>query len=262
MRTDPSSVRRVVLTLVGLLVIGVVTWFGYTHRITTTANRFLAAARQGHFGEAASLLSATLREQKQEAWLQHLLQETGMLDSKDEEWEAPTMEGGYGEMIGTLTRPSGEVVKVSMHFVRENFDWRVYAIKRPFIGDLPKALLPPQPDRVEQIALVRRAMQDFAASVKCRDMSFFHSTLAPRKRAEVSTEKLDAAFGRFFDIDEDLSTLGDITPSLSVSEKVEKPGNVTVSGYFPTEPKQVHFEQKYCFEKNDWRLLSFKISMR
>lgn len=262
MRPDSSSVRRAVLTLAGVLVIGALAAFGYTHRLTTTAERLLSAARSGKYEVARTLLSTALREQKRQDWLPQMLEETGLLDARSEEWEEPTIEGGYGEMRGTLTRPSGEEVKVSLHFVREQLDWRLYAIKRPFIGDLPTAIQPPMPDRVEQIALVRRAMQDFTASVKSRDMSFFHSTLAPAKRSEVSAANLDAAFKRFFDIEEDLSTLDQITPSLSTEDTENSADEVTVSGYFATEPKQVHFQQKYCFEKNDWRLLSFKISMR
>jgi hypothetical protein len=262
MRPVSSSLRRAGLTLGGLLVIGTVVALGYSWKITTAADQFLSAVKNGRIGEAHALLATSLRDHKQEEWLRGLLDDTGILDAESVEWSKPTVENGYGELKGEITRAGGEVVKVSMLFVREHLQWRLYAIKRPFEGELPQAIEPPFPDRVQQIALVQRAMHDFTASVQARDMSYFHSTLAPTKRVKVTADKLDAAFERFFDIDEDLTSLDAITPRVAEMGSPTNEGHVTVSGYFPTEPKRVHFEQKYSYEKNDWRLQSFKISMR
>jgi hypothetical protein len=248
------------MIVVALVIGGAV--FYLSREMNRAADGFFAAIGDAKLPQARTFLSAPLQSETGVIWLKKLLADGELFDPESTQWTSCKSANGYGELTGSVTRRSGSVVPVTLLFVREKLRWKLYAIRRPFTGGLPQPMAPLLPDRQEQVALVKRAMQDFAASVQTRNMSYFRSTLAPSRRELYTTEKLNEAFGRFFDIPEDLASLAQVEPSVNQTTRSADNGDVTLSGYFPTSPKAVHFLQKYAYEQTDWRLLSFKIDMQ
>ncbi len=257
-----TFLRALVMAIVSVaLAIGGAVFY-WSRAMNRAADGFFAAIGDAKLPIARTFLSAPLRSETGVVWLKRLLADGELFDPESTDWTGHKSANGYGELTGSVKRRSGSVVPVTLLFVREKLAWKLYAIRRPFTRGLPQPIAPLVPDREEQVALVKRAMHDFAASVQTRNMSYFRSTLAPSRRELYTTEKLNEAFGRFFDIAEDLSTLADVEPSVSQTTRSEENGDVTLTGYFPTTPKAVHFLQKYAYEQTDWRLLSFKIDMQ
>jgi hypothetical protein len=254
--------RALAIALAILAVAAGGTAFYLSREMNRAADGFFAAIGNAKLPKARTYLSAPLRSEAGVIWLKRLLADGELFDPESTAWTGRKSAHGYGELTGSVTRRSGSVVPVTLLFVREKMAWKLYAIRRPFTGGLPQPIAPLLPDRKEQVALVKRAMNDFAASVQSRNMSYFRSTLAPSRRDQYTTAQLDAAFERFFDIPEDLASLAKVEPSVNESTRSEHNGDVTLSGYFPTTPKAVHFLQKYAYEQTDWRLLSFKIDMQ
>lgn len=257
-----SKILRAVVIALVVMALGVGGAIFYLSReMNRAADGFFAAIGEAKLPIARTFLTAPLRSETGVLWLKRLLADGELFDPESAAWTGRKSANGYGELTGSVTRRSGSVVPVTLLFVRENLRWKLYAIRRPFTGELPQPIAPLVPDRAEQVALVKRAMQDFAASVEARNMSYFRSTLAPSRRELVTTEQLNQAFGDYFDIPEDLASLAEVEPSVRATDRSASSGDVTLSGYFPTRPKQVHFHQKYAYEQTDWRLLSFKIHM-
>jgi hypothetical protein len=254
--------RALLIALVVLCVAAGGAVFYLSREMNRAADGFFTAIGNAKLPMARTFLSAPLRSETGAIWLKRLLADGELFDPESTEWTGRKSANGYGELTGTVTRRTGSVVPVTLLFVREKLAWKLYAIRRPFTGGLPQPMAPLLPDRKEQVALVKRAMSDFAASVQTRNMSYFRSTLAPSRRDQYTTAQLDEAFGRFFDIPEDLASLARVEPSVSETTRSAQNGDVTLSGYFPTTPRQVHFLQKYAYEQTDWRLLSFKIDMQ
>jgi hypothetical protein len=257
-----NFLRALIIGVVLLALAAGAAVFYLSREMNRAADGFFAAIGNAKLPKARTFLSAPLRSETGTIWLKRLLADGELFDPESTQWTGGKSAHGYGELTGSVTRRSGSVVPVTLLFVRENMAWKLYAIRRPFTGSLPELLAPLVPDRKEQVALVKRAMNDFAASVQTRNMSYFRSTLAPSRREQYTTAQLDETFGRFFDIPEDLASLAKVEPSVSETTRSAQNGDVTLSGYFPTSPKQVHFLQKYAYEQTDWRLLSFKIDMQ
>lgn len=236
--------------------------FYLSREMNRAADGFFAAIGKAKLPEARAFLSAPLRSETGGIWLKRLLADGELFDPDSTEWTGRKSANGFGELTGSVTRRGGSVVPVTLLFVREGWRWKLYAIRRPFTGGLPQPIAPLVPDRREQVALVQRAMQDFAASVRTRNMSYFRSTLAPSRREQYTTEKLNETFGSFFEIPDDLALLTSMEPSVSRTTRSAQNGDVTLTGYFPTAPKAVHFSQRYAYEQTDWRLLSFKIDLQ
>ncbi len=251
------------VALLGLVVsIGGAASFLLSKRMTVAADRFFLAVEKGDLPAARGFLAESLRTEAEKNWLPNLLEQSDLADAAETHWTERTSQNGHGELRGTVKRRGGEEFPVTLLFTRERLDWKLYAIRRELVGSLPGLLTPPRPDKAEQVALVKRAMQDFAVSVRSRNMNYFHSTLAPSRREQCTTESLAHVFSPYYDIPEDLTSLQAIEPQVEAPTDAPETGAFVLKGYFPSGPKQVRFVQKYCYEQTDWRLLSFVIDMR
>jgi hypothetical protein len=56
--------------------------------------------------------------------------------------------------------------------------------------------------------------------------------------------------------------LEDLTPVLSSDAQIDENGVLLLAGYYTTEPNQVHFEQKYVYERLSWKLIGFMIEAK
>ena len=252
----------VAIAILSLGVLGGGVAFYLKRGMERSAEGLFAAIESESLSQAQGFLARSLRTPEGDAWLKTTLAESELLDARSTNWTEQKSDKGFGELTGTVTRERGGVVPIRLLFVREHLAWKLYAIRRPFNEEMPEPIAPLIPDKHEQVTLVKRAIRDFAASVQSRNMSYFRSTLAPSRRALYTTEKLNEAFGGFFDIQEDLASLETVEPSVDEATRSDASGEVTMRGHFNTSPKQVHFLQKYAYEQTDWRLLSFKIDIK
>ena len=254
---------RIAALLVALIVVvsaGVLFIMGHT--MNRSAERFFASVKKGDIAEARGFLSSALRAGTDEEWLRTMLTQTHILDTESARWTDHVSGHGYGQLTGSVKCRSGEEIPLTLLFIRERLDWKLYAVRRAFTGELPRLIAPLVPDRAEQVVLVKRAMQDFAVSARSHNMTFFRNTLAPSRRDKYTVAQFDQNFGSFFNIDEDLTSLAEVEPIVQKVTMEKETGAVTLKGLYPTAPKRVEFEQKFAYEQNDWRLLSFHIDMK
>jgi hypothetical protein len=254
---------RIAALLVALIVLvsaGVL--FVVGHTMNRSADGFFAAVKKGNIADARVFLSAALRTGTDEEWLRTMLTQTHILDTESTHWADHVSGHGYGQLTGSVKCRSGEEIPLTLLFIRERLDWKLYAVRRAFSGELPRLIAPLVPDRAEQVVLVKRAMQDFAVSAQSHNMTFFRNTLAPSRRDKYTIAQFDQSFGHFFNIDEDLTSLADVEPVVQSVTMEKDTGSVILQGVYPTLPKQVEFQQKFGYEQNDWRLLSFHIDMK
>lgn len=95
------------------------------------------------------------------------------------------------------------------------------------------------------LSLVHRSMKDFAISVNEKSMDHFRNTTAQLWQQQASVDQLNSAFGPIVEAGVDLRVLDEIEPTIDGEGTVDDNGVLLVTGTFPTQPSQVHFEHRY-----------------
>jgi hypothetical protein len=121
---------------------------------------------------------------------------------------------------------------------------------------------PTIPTKANQSVLVKRSMHDFGLSVSSKTMEHFRSTVSQLWQRQFTTEKLNEVFGKTFDVGLDFTVFDRIEPIIEPVVALGEHGELVLKGYFPTKPKQMHFEQNFIYEGVDWKLFGFSIETK
>jgi hypothetical protein len=156
----------------------------------------------------------------------------------------------------------GGVAPIKMTFIKENGSWKIYAIQKPAAGLQIQGPSPAAPVKAEQMLLAKQSMHDFIASVNNKDMAHFRSTVSQLWQKQYSAENLNQAFKAVIDSGLNWSVLEEIDPILVDEPKIDENGGLSLAGYYPSKPNQVHFELKYVYEGVSWKLSGFKIQTK
>ena len=93
-------------------------------------------------------------------------------------------------------------------------------------------------------------------------MEHFRTTVSQLWRKQHSTDDLNQAFKKVIDSGVNWSVMDQFDPVMADEAKVNDNGMLVLSGYYPTKPSQVYFEQKYVYEGLSWKLIGFKIEAK
>jgi hypothetical protein len=105
-------------------------------------------------------------------------------------------------------------------------------------------------------------MHDFIVSVDKKNMDHFRGTVSQLWQKQHTAEQLNQAFKAIIDSGANWAVLDDFEPVLAAESKVGEDGVLVLAGYYPTQPSQVHFEQKYIYEGVSWKLIGFNIEAK
>ena len=103
---------------------------------------------------------------------------------------------------------------------------------------------------------------DFFVSIDKKNMEHFRGTVSQLWQKHHTTEQLNQAFKAIIDSGANWAALEDFEPILAAESTVDKDGVLALTGYYPTKPSQVHFEQKYIYEGVSWKLVEFNIEAK
>ncbi|MBN8430165.1 hypothetical protein JF535_04780 [Microbulbifer salipaludis] len=255
-----NKLLKIVLGVVGVVALAISAVFYLTSGMVKVADELFLAASRGDTEKAYSLLSDDFKSGTSQEDLKKYFIANSLNNFKEASWESRSTSGGRGSLKGSITTREGGVIPITLNFVKSDSDWKIYSIQKPSSGLQVESELQ-MPSENEQLNLVTNSMQVFAESVNEKSMKKFHSTFSSMFKMQFTPEKLDEAYGSFYQAGVDLTVLENIEPKINSSAAIDDNGVLVISGYYPTEPSQVKFTQKFAYEGLNWKLIGFNINI-
>jgi hypothetical protein len=251
-----KTLLKAVAVGAALIAVGVGLLFYVTSGMVDTVDQFLTAVKQHRYQRAYQYLSRDFQASTSRAELEAFLQRSALQDYQTASWSSRSYSIGGGELGGTVTTSGGGTVPLRVRFVKENGDWKIYAIHKP-----PSGLIrddnasPPIPDKAQQLQLVRRTMERFARAVNTKDFRDFHRHISGVWQREITVARFNEIFKPFMDANLDLMPLQNLTPAMDKPASVNDKGVLTLEGHYPTKPSRVRFDFGYVYEGVSWKLV-------
>lgn len=256
-----SKLAKILLGVVGVFVLAVAAIFFFTASLVTTADEFFLAVKDKDIDAAYSYLSEDFKASTSQSELLDFIRENQLDAFQEASWQSRSINGGRGNLTGSITTNNGGVVPIAMGFVKGQDGWKIYAIQKPPSGLQTESSDVQIPSEEEQVRLVRESMHVFAESVNEKSMTKFREHVANLWQQQFTVEDFDQAFNVFYDLGADLTVLDNYTPRFDSAASYGEDGILVIAGYYPTEPNQMHFEQKYVFEGLGWKLIGFSANI-
>ena len=149
-----------------VVVIALVVVMFMTAGMSDTADKFFAAVKSNNYDEAYSLLSDDFKSNTSKNQLKTYLTSNSLTKFKETSWGSRSVNGGRGELTGSITTESGGVVPISLGFIKGENVWKIYSIKKPLSGIQEETTTVQMPSEKEQIILVSESMHIFACFCK------------------------------------------------------------------------------------------------
>jgi len=245
-----------------IVVIAIVAVMFMTAGMSDTADKFFSAVKSDNYEKAYSLLSEDFKSNTSKSQLKDYLTGNTLTEFKEASWTSRSVNGGRGELTGSIITKSGGVVPISLGFVKGANDWKIYSIKKPLSGIQEETKAAQLPSETEQIKLVNDAMYIFAASVKDKSMLKMYNHVSNLWQKQFSVEEFNKAFSSFFKFGDTLMILEQFSPSFSEKATIDKDGVLLLKGLYLTKPNQIYFEQKYIYEGLGWKLIAFNVNAK
>lgn len=252
-----------ILAIVGavvLLGLGGVIYF--TAGMVDTAEKFFTCLRDDQYQQAYGLLSRDFKATTSMDELKAYVAKNGMNDYRAASWDNRSINGSRGTLTGSITTESGEVIPVTLNFVKGESGWKIYSLEKPSSGLLDESNNHTIPDEKEQVRLVAKSMHEFAESVNQKSMQQFHQYISNLWRSQFSVKQLDDAYGSLYASGTDLTVLDRLSPQFTQKASIDENGVLLLQGVYPTRPSKVSFSQKYIYEGFGWKLMGFNINIK
>jgi hypothetical protein len=124
-----KTLLKVLAVLAVLGAMGAGAGFWLTADLIETADGFLAASAREDFARAQSYLSRAARDETSEEKLAAFARQLGLDQYREANWGNRRVSGGQGSMVGEIQTRAGAKIPVSITFVKEDGDWRIYGIE-------------------------------------------------------------------------------------------------------------------------------------
>ncbi|MGQ9427419.1 hypothetical protein ACXYTJ_03980 [Gilvimarinus sp. F26214L] len=256
-----KTLLKVLAGIGAVVVVGIAAVLFMTAGMSDTADTFFTAVKENRYDDAYLLLSEDFKKSTSKAQLQRYMESNGLDDFAEANWGSRSVNGGRGELSGSITTGNDGVVPISLGFIKGENDWRIYSIEKPISGIQEGPSADRLPSEKEQIDLVNETMQVFAVSVKEGSMSRMYRHVSNLWQSQFSVEDFDNAFGAFFEFGPALMVLDQYSPQFSETGFINDDGVLRLKGFYPTDPNQVYFEHKYVYEGLGWKLMGLNVNV-
>lgn len=252
-----NKLAKILLAVIGVVVLAFAAIFFFTAGMVTVADEFFLAVKDKNIDDAYSYLSEDFKTSTSQSDFLAFISQNRLDDFQEANWQSRSINGGRGDLTGSITTSTGGVVPIAMGFVKGQDGWKIYAIQKPSSGLQTESSDRQIPSEEEQVQLVRESMHVFAVSVNEGSMSKFRGHAANLWQQQFSVEDFDQAFGAFYDIGADLTVLDNYSPRFDSAASYDENGFLVIAGHYPTNPNLLRFEQKYILEGLGWKLVGF-----
>ena len=261
---------------VGLvLLLGLAGVFYFVFRLTAPmveeGEKFLAKLGSGSTGGAYEMASTTLRSSQSKDDFALAVGAYGLDGFDSATWSSRSIVNDRGKLEGTARTKSGGSVPLTLEMIKEDGTWKVLSIKGPqagastgtIIGDEPAVSAGPAlPDAAAASALTLASLTAFNEAVQTRAFETFHSGLATLWKDQTTPAELLEKFQSYIDSGVDISPIQEMEPVFTSPPALDDDGFLKLDGYYPTEPKKVHFSLLYGSERKDWKLVGITVRVR
>lgn len=249
-------------SIAGAVVLILATVFYATSGAVDTADSFFKSAAAGDMETAGTYLAEGFRSETSDEELARFLEGSGLLDYQEADWGGRSVDTSSGKLTGKVITRSGGSIPLTITFVREGGEWKIYHIQREGSGvEVTQQAEAPLPSRAEAAALVKATTQEFALAVNAKDMSDFHANLAREFQEQVSLDALHEIFAPFLTQDIDLTVLQDFEPMFTSDPALSAEGVLHLEGYYPTTPSRAYFDYTYVHRDDRWQLLGINVNV-
>lgn len=257
-----NKFAKIFLGIIGVIALAFAAIFYFTAGMVGAADEFFVAVKDKEIDTAYSYLSDDFKASTSQSELIAFMEKNQLDNFQEANWQSRSINGGRGDLVGSITTSTGGVVPITVSFVKGQDGWKIYAIRKPSSGlqvESPDLQLPSEE---EQVQLVRGSMHAFAVSVNEGSMAKFHGHTSNLWQQQFSIDDLDQAFGAFYELGADLTVLDNYSPRFDSIASFDEDGFLLIAGHYPTKPNQLQFEQKYIFEGLGWKLAGFSANIK
>jgi len=254
-----NLVVKIIIGVVAAIGIGIGAVFWFTSGMTDTADAFFASIKTKNYDKAYSYLAEQFRTNTSQAELEAFLARTALDNYKEASWSGRSISGGRGELNGEVKTETGGSIPLKLSFVKENSQWKIFAINKPRAGLSERENN--MPTEAELLALTKEGMLKFSESVNAKDFSAFHAHIAKIWQKEWTVQRFNETFKQFIDANINMTpVIQRHTPSFDQAPEI-KNNILFVKGHYPTRPSQIQFELKYIYEGLSWKLIGTKVDI-
>jgi len=253
---------KVLAGIGGVIVLAIVAVMYMTGGMTEIADKFFTAAKSDNYDVAYSFLSEDFQSGTSKEQLKSYLTNNSLDKFEEASWNNRSINGGRGELSGSITTETGGVVPISLSFIKGKDDWKIYSIKKPSSGIQEETMSIKMPSEQEQVVLVSDSMHVFAVSVKEKSMSKMFNHVSNLWQNQFSVDKFDEAFASFYQFGDALLVLDQHSPQFSEKATIDENGVLILKGLYPTKPNQIYFVQKYIYEGLNWKLMGLNVNVK
>lgn len=258
-----KKLLKILIGVVALAAVAVGVVLMMTAGLPDAADRFFAEVKAGNHAGAYRQLSADFRASTSERQFVAFLEGSALAKFADVSWNSRSISGGQGELVGTVVSDSGGVVPITLGFVKENDQWKIYSIHKPRAGVTEPGNAASLPSDQELVALTEEALLRFADAVNARDFSGFHGHISNLWRTQHTVEQLNDAFRQFMDIGVDMvPALRANSPQFDVTPAIDDDGVLILEGHYPTQPSRLFFRLRYIYEGVGWKLVGTSVDIK
>jgi len=252
---------KIIIGIAVLFALGIGAVFFFTGDMVETGDAFFKSLKVNDLKAAYSYLSEDFKNNTTEEQFGRFIKENSISGFKESSWKERSMEGGRGELTGSISTVNGGVIPIKLSFVKGEHGWKIYSVEKPSSGFQEEADRNTIPSEEKQIEMIMVAAGDFSSAVTAKNCEEFYKTFSHKFKQQFTIDKLNEIYKPFYDSGIDLSVLQQYSPIFDGKPSIDENGVLRIKGYFPTEPNKFHFNQAYIYEGLGWKLLGYSVNI-
>lgn len=251
---------KIVIGIVIVITLAISGILYLTAGVVQVGDDFFAAVKAGDMDKAYSTLSVAFRAETSDEELRAYLSASRMDKVSETSWGNRSISSGRGKLVGTLTTTDGGTVPVEIDLIKEQDQWKIYALRTTAqpagVGYGPKNL----PSENQQLALIAESVGIFADAVTASDMTVLHDHISRMWASQVDVEQLSEGFASFYKHGKRIQIVKQLAPVYESPPKLSEQGIMELQLYYPVAAStRLHFRLKYIFEGTGWKLFGLSV---
>ena len=122
---------KIIGGLVAIFILAIGAVFFLTGDMVKVGDEFFTALKNNDVPKAYTYLSEDFKVNANENEFKEFVDKNSISSFKESSWEERSINGGRGELTGSITTSNGGVVPIKLSFVKGENGWKIYAIEKP-----------------------------------------------------------------------------------------------------------------------------------
>lgn len=191
-------------------------------------------------------------------------------------WAKEEPKGDDIKVTGEVMTASGTTVAISVTFIQERGEWRVFSLLTPnqrgtkeedrfsLLGKgdaFTRSVNQEMPDEQRIQEIVKRSLTLFGNAVKMRDFHDFYNKVSLTWQKQLTEKQLQSAFQPFIDAKVDIN-IKDLTPVFDTPPEINSEGLLILVGRYDTKPYATVFRLRLTYEFPQWKLYGLEVQLK